>query len=758
MATTPSQVPVPSEKPQDLRFNAGKLDEFVTSSAWTYADRFGKNHLTIEGINHAATQAMMKYGYITKKSFELGATLDTPNTVLQWESNGEYYRWDGDWSAPKVVPAGATPDTAGGTGAGKWVGVGDASLRSDLSSDIYQFLSSSDNYTADPGKLVYGTGKVTIGNVEFSGFLPGVDISNSSIYMTPPSYYDLVGDNAEESGKLNLIFNVGAKRSGSINRSTFVGTQGPKQIIGVDRCEAFGNGAMMYTKYCERTVAIGTIACQWLGTNSPAADNHQWWSNAGGYTPGQAGWDYDGLETDNPGIGAKISAFSGFATQQSECGRSVAVGRNAFNGSVLLMNCTALGYRAGAGMYSATNMVALGTDAYRNGVFLTNSIAAGVFAGVKWQEGTGNALFGYNAGSAAIKGDRNTLIGSYAGSDSKALTDCIFIGYGGGNDVIADTPTPTNVLAIGNDVTGVGAPLISGNMAVPKAGVNILPSKIAATWHVRSSDASTTVIAPSGAADELILENGGNTGMTIRSAATSLGVMNFSSPTVAAAGAVSYNHSTSEMTLRASNGDRWKVTSSALVPAADNSYTFGTAALRPSQLYAGNSSISTSDATRKTEPREINDAEISAFSTILKLPGVWQWLDKYQDEGDKARLHSGPTVQAAIAIMEANGLDWQQYGAFCYDQWEDQYTPVFATRKVTKEVSVKAYDGISEESSDVTQTIEYDEEYDTGEKALVLASGSLYSFRKEELTWWCMRALYSKLDDIESRLSALEAK
>lgn len=132
MATTPTNLPVPSESPRDLKFNAGKIDEFVTSGNHVYVDRFGDEHRTIAGINYDANQAMLNYGYITKKSFEIGATLDTPNTALQWESNGEYYRWDGDWSQPKVVPAGSTPDSTGGIGEGKWVGVGDASLRGDL--------------------------------------------------------------------------------------------------------------------------------------------------------------------------------------------------------------------------------------------------------------------------------------------------------------------------------------------------------------------------------------------------------------------------------------------------------------------------------------------------------------------------------------------------------------------------------------------------------------------------------------------------
>lgn len=130
MATQPTQNPVPSETPRDLKFNAGKIDEFVTGDSHTYTDRFGQKHRTIAGLNYDANQAMQSYGYITKKSFEQGATLDTHNTVLQLESNGEYYRWDGDWTQPKVVPPGSTPESAGGVGQGKWVSVGDASARS----------------------------------------------------------------------------------------------------------------------------------------------------------------------------------------------------------------------------------------------------------------------------------------------------------------------------------------------------------------------------------------------------------------------------------------------------------------------------------------------------------------------------------------------------------------------------------------------------------------------------------------------------
>lgn len=119
MATTPTQLPVPSESPRDLKFNAGKIDEFVTSMQREYEDRFGSKHYTIEGLRWIAQQAIAKFGYINVDSFEDGATLTLPNEILRWENNGEYYRWDG--VLPKVVASGSSPETTGGIGVGAWL-------------------------------------------------------------------------------------------------------------------------------------------------------------------------------------------------------------------------------------------------------------------------------------------------------------------------------------------------------------------------------------------------------------------------------------------------------------------------------------------------------------------------------------------------------------------------------------------------------------------------------------------------------------
>ncbi|HCD1105319.1 hypothetical protein JW308_18245 [Morganella morganii] len=149
MATIPTQNAVPSEAPRDLKFNSGKIDEFVTSLEHEYKDRFGRCHMTIEGMKWMFDQLVLRFkvdmnqaiisaGYITVDSFQQGAQLPDNeitqrNQILRDETTGEYYRWDG--YLPKVVPAGSTPESTGGIGKGAWIDIGGANLRTDLKAD-----------------------------------------------------------------------------------------------------------------------------------------------------------------------------------------------------------------------------------------------------------------------------------------------------------------------------------------------------------------------------------------------------------------------------------------------------------------------------------------------------------------------------------------------------------------------------------------------------------------------------------------------
>lgn len=175
-----------------------------------------------------------------------------------------------------------------------------------------------------------------------------------------------------------------------------------------------------------------------------------------------------------------------------------------------------------------------------------------------------------------------------------------------------------------------------------------------------------------------------------------------------------------------------------LRPMVDNSIDVGTASLRIRTYYGVNSAINTSDARDKTAPRDLTESEFKAASAIARLPAVWRWLHRVngdennEPEGMEARKHFGPTVQAAIATMEANGLDPFAYSFICYDKWEAEEAT------------------FDEEGNELTPSRE---------------AGDRYSFRKEELLCFIVAALaaendklQSKLNSLDARLSALEAK
>lgn len=184
MTTQPTNNPVPSESPRDLKFNAGKIDEFVTSLSQKYIDRFGQAHYTIDGLRKLAQEAIAAFGYITMDSFQDGATLTLPNQVLRDEVTGEYYRWDGDF--PKAVPAGSTPETAGGIDRGKWLSVGDSTLRSMLASSVgAAVIGSASGATAQDYFTAADLNTVTA--LMASGLAPQIKVVRTS------GYYDIFG-------------------------------------------------------------------------------------------------------------------------------------------------------------------------------------------------------------------------------------------------------------------------------------------------------------------------------------------------------------------------------------------------------------------------------------------------------------------------------------------------------------------------------------------------------------------------------------
>lgn len=190
-------------------------------------------------------------------------------------------------------------------------------------------------------------------------------------------------------------------------------------------------------------------------------------------------------------------------------------------------------------------------------------------------------------------------------------------------------------------------------------------------------------------------------------------------------------------------------------PSVNNTSDLGAPNKAFRSVYLCNSPTVVSDATLKDTPRDATAAENAAFAEIARLPGVWRWLQRIKEEGEDARLHAGPTVQAAIAVMEKHGLDWRKYSAFCLDSWEAEEAQYEDIPEEYEDIPVQPaiYSDEGELLSGTTRVLTRQ-----AERVLVrpaTEAGSRYRFRKEELLWWCLRAVVSQVDVLTESISAL---
>jgi len=119
--------------------------------------------------------------------------------------------------------------------------------------------------------------------------------------------------------------------------------------------------------------------------------------------------------------------------------------------------------------------------------------------------------------------------------------------------------------------------------------------------------------------------------------------------------------------------------------ASDNTYSFGTAALRASVVYAATGTINTSDAAEKSLRSAPTAAELRAWARVR--PVVFQWNDAIDAKGaDNARMHLGYIAQDVADAFRAEGLDPERYALFCTDAVVER-RPVSRTRAVTRPVT-----------------------------------------------------------------------
>lgn len=181
-----------------------------------------------------------------------------------------------------------------------------------------------------------------------------------------------------------------------------------------------------------------------------------------------------------------------------------------------------------------------------------------------------------------------------------------------------------------------------------------------------------------------------------------------------------------------------------LIPVQDNAVSLGEAPNnRYTQVVAVTNTIVTSDEREKTPPSNITDSMLNAADDISI--DVWQWLDAIAKKGeDSARWHFGPIAQQVRDAFAKHGLDGCDYGLLCYDKWGDEFVDIME--------ELAGEDGGTYERP-------------TGERHQIQWAGDRWGIRPDQCLWLLAAAsrrrvqqAESRLDDIEQRLSELEAK
>jgi hypothetical protein len=115
---------------------------------------------------------------------------------------------------------------------------------------------------------------------------------------------------------------------------------------------------------------------------------------------------------------------------------------------------------------------------------------------------------------------------------------------------------------------------------------------------------------------------------------------------------------------------RWYVNYTGdILPAEDDEYNFGSASLRPKEIFAVAPAINTSDANQKQQIQDLSAAEQHVAQAIKGLFKTFKYNDAVAKKGDDARIHIGVIAQDVERAFIDNGLDPARYALFCRDIW-----------------------------------------------------------------------------------------
>lgn len=117
-------------------------------------------------------------------------------------------------------------------------------------------------------------------------------------------------------------------------------------------------------------------------------------------------------------------------------------------------------------------------------------------------------------------------------------------------------------------------------------------------------------------------------------------------------------------------GDRLLFHGTMVRPSGDNNMQFGGSGFRWGSVWCVSSSNTTSDEREKDWIGPLSEAELACGADMSKEIGTFRWKDGTDDN----TIQVGLRAQKVIAIFEAHGLDWNDYGCIRHDTWEESVT------------------------------------------------------------------------------------
>jgi hypothetical protein len=363
----------------------------------------------------------------------------------------------------------------------------------------------------------------------------------------------------------NTIIGSGAKRTGDVWRATVVGAMAATKIVEGHRYEAIGQGALRHTRYVERSTVTGTLAGQWGGADLSLDPLGRYYYHDIAYNLGvtvwDPAWDFESLETNNPGIRAQIAAWfdtNPWATATTDFARNTFYGRdsgvqiikgvrNANSGyrsgalGLFVNYCSNFGESAGHDNLFGDGNSTWGNEAGRGNQTGHNNTAGGRQSLYHFRTNSRNTGLGYRAGWGASGGDKNLYLGPYSGGHDIAVS------HAGRFYVQSDASFSLLVGDLVNGKLGLGKGLLYGDLS-------------AIDGLILRQSAAVGGAAYNSANRMLVLESStGNTGMTIKTTNAYSGGIAFADDGDNNQGLISYDHATDIMEFRANNAAAFRL-------------------------------------------------------------------------------------------------------------------------------------------------------------------------------------------------------